>query len=221
MDDDDEWLPDKLMKQVECFTNTDDATALVSTGFLVVDDATGQTKTVLPRFRGRILKQLLKRNCVGTTSTVLCRRDVLLEIGMFDEALPAKQDVDLYIRIAQNYEFDFVAEPLVKFHRHDKGNIGTNLQGVLEAHEHFHEKHRTLLEREPKIYQYRLKWQGKLLLQFGPIGEARAVLKKAFELNPLDSSTAALLALSYLNPSFRNKLLRLNAAVDQAKAGQL
>lgn len=211
LDDDDEWLPDKLTKQVECFANVDDATALISTGFVIVDDVTGQIKTVLPQFRGWILSQLLKRNSVGTTSTVLCRRNVLLEIGMFDENLPAKQDIDLYIRIAKNYKFDFVAEPLVRFHRHAKGNIGTNLQGVLEAHEHFHKKHSLLLEQKPKIYQYRLKWQGRLLLQLGRTEEARGILKKAFKVNPLDFETAALLAFAHLKPSLRNKLLKLRS----------
>jgi glycosyltransferase involved in cell wall biosynthesis len=46
----------------------------------------------------------LRRNLIRMQATALFRRDVLIEIGAYDEKLERAEDYDLYLRIAQRYE---------------------------------------------------------------------------------------------------------------------
>jgi glycosyltransferase involved in cell wall biosynthesis len=47
----------------------------------------------------------LMLTCWPLTSTVMVRRDIFDHVGMFDEALPKGEDWDLWLRIANQYEF--------------------------------------------------------------------------------------------------------------------
>ena len=119
LDDDDEWLPDKLARQLDLAqSNREDELPVIYTGEEYVD-ATGCVLRVLqPRKQGRILKDLLFGNYVGSTSTVLAARGALLAAGGFDENQRSCQDWDLWIRLAERSPFDAVQEPLVKRYVH-------------------------------------------------------------------------------------------------------
>ncbi len=56
----------------------------------------------------------------------MIRRDVLEEVGLFDESIPMSIDYDLWLRIALRYHFDFVDEPLVLY-RTGHANLLTRL----------------------------------------------------------------------------------------------
>ena len=49
------------------------------------------------------------------------------QVGLWDENLPAFQDVDLWLRIAKQFEFAIVHEPLVLFHFHTSNRITLTL----------------------------------------------------------------------------------------------
>src|SRR5207244_13028513 len=71
---------------------------------------------------------------VMTTGALLCRRDALIGVGAFDEALPAFQDCDLCIRLSAVSEMACVQESLLLVH--DSAHwtrIGSDLRNVLEG----------------------------------------------------------------------------------------
>ena len=117
LDDDDEWLPDKLAQQMALMQDTAGRNwPVVYTGEQYVG-ADGSTVRVLrPTRQGDILCDLLFGNYIGSTSTVLAARSALLAVGGFDEALRSCQDWDLWIRLAGKRPFSVVPAPLVRRH---------------------------------------------------------------------------------------------------------
>ncbi len=66
-----------------------------------------------------VLRQLLIRNEVGGTSMTILKRKTLLELGGFDETMPALEDWELWIRVAKTGgRFLFVDKMLTRYH-HD------------------------------------------------------------------------------------------------------
>jgi hypothetical protein len=59
---------------------------------------------------------LLRRNVIHGTSGVMLRRAVAERVGFFDEGIPAIEDYDYWLRVAEHFEVDFVSEPLIRYH---------------------------------------------------------------------------------------------------------
>ena len=129
LDDDDEWLPEKLSKQVQVLLSSPPEVACVYTGWLDVDRSTGSILAKhIPSKRGNLSKGLTAENSVGSTSAVLLKRACLRKVGLFDEDLPCSQDYDLWIRLSKEFLFECVPEPLFKYCIH-QNKISTNLDG--------------------------------------------------------------------------------------------
>lgn len=112
LDADDTWDPTKLEKQFEVFECGDDSLGLVYTGF-VQYELDGTEWERYPESKGYIYDEELERDRVHPTSTVMVRRECLDRVGGFDASLPSRQDYDLWIRITEHYEVDYVDEILV------------------------------------------------------------------------------------------------------------
>jgi glycosyltransferase involved in cell wall biosynthesis len=131
LDADDIWKPTKLKKQREVFEDCDDQLALVYTGFIQYE-LDGSEWERYPKARGDIYLEELERDRVHPTSTVIVRRDVLEELGGFDTDLPSRQDYDLWIRIAEHYEVDYVDEILVD-KREQPDSISKDFESRIEG----------------------------------------------------------------------------------------
>src|SRR5262249_23269523 len=130
LDDDDEWLPDKLRKQMEILVASLPEVGGVYTGCLDVDKVSGKViRQRIPTKRGNLSRELLIENCVGGTSAMLLRKVCLQKVGLFDETLPRSQDYDLWIRISREFLFECAQEPLFKYNVHGK-KISTDLRAV-------------------------------------------------------------------------------------------
>jgi glycosyltransferase involved in cell wall biosynthesis len=93
LDDDDEWLPDRLGQMV--------AALGPNIGFVAASDiieCDDGTRHVARRPAHITHDALLRRNIVG--NQVLTRRADILACGGFDESLAASQDYDLWIRLS-------------------------------------------------------------------------------------------------------------------------
>ena len=119
LDDDDEWLPAKLSKQIQVLLSSPPEVGCVYTGYLDVDRSTGRILAVhIPRKRGNLAKSLMAENCVGSASAAVLKRTCFKKVGLFDEDLPCSQDYDLWIRISKEFLFEYVPEPLFKYSIH-------------------------------------------------------------------------------------------------------
>jgi glycosyltransferase involved in cell wall biosynthesis len=114
-DSDDEWLPDKLEKQVHIIENSDADVGVVYSSFLKIKD--DKEKQLIPgtkklKLDGDILRSLSRGNVVGSP-TMLIRKEVFDSVGMFDEKLIQVEDWDFVLRVSEKYKFRFIKAPLV------------------------------------------------------------------------------------------------------------
>ncbi len=129
LDSDDEWLPEKLERQLAWLDGDGDPkTALVYCPYY--RQGTGGECVVRPKReprQGDALDALLTGKGIPTTSAYLVRRSALLAIGGFDETLASAQDLDLLLRLAQaSHRFAVVPEPLFVKHDHGGRQIATD-----------------------------------------------------------------------------------------------
>ena len=155
LDDDDEWLPIKVERQLAVLKDYD--------AVLCGSDATrsrhGSSKNVLPLSPNHFRRSPF---AVGGTGLLMARAVVVKDI-LFDEALPRCQDWDMFIRIANKYRVAYMNEPLLRYNRgpHDRISNGIlNLPPAeLEKRLCMLNKHRTFFGK----YWYKNHLCGMLL----------------------------------------------------------
>ncbi len=118
LDDDDEWLPKKLEKQVKLLQCSSSKVGLVYCWANYFNND-GEYLNHAPNLKGNIFKDVLDKQPIGNSSTILIRKEVISEIGLFDISLPRGNDGDFIRRICKNYEVDFIPKFLVKVHTND------------------------------------------------------------------------------------------------------
>lgn len=154
LDDDDEWLPNKIEKQIVRFD--DPNIALVYCGSQSINDNDGTThirKTLY--FSGNVYNELMRRNFVGSTSFPLIRKNCLEEIGGFDVEMQSSQDYDVWLRLALKYAVEYVPEPLVVYHNHVGDRISLNLQKRIAGKERINFKHAKYINENDEVWWYR------------------------------------------------------------------
>jgi len=102
-DSDDQWMLDKLEKQMKVFEDNTEIDIVFSRIQKNGDISTAFPKRDITRSQN-IYTELLKDNYIGTVTAVI-RKEKLKEVGGFDQSLPRLQDWDLFIRLAQNAKF--------------------------------------------------------------------------------------------------------------------
>lgn len=142
LDDDDEWLPDKLDKQISQLRHQPATVGWAYSGYLDVDEVTGKILSEQWREKkGNIYNDLMVENCVGSASTVVIRKECFNAVGMFDETLPCSEDYDLWIRIGKEFEIECVSEPLFKYSIH-QSKITTDSGAQARGIELMRQKHK-------------------------------------------------------------------------------
>ncbi len=197
LDDDDEWLPEKIVKQVEVLENNRNI-VVVYTGFLIKDskkrDYLGRSKQMK---EGNIYDDLLAENCVGTTSTVLIRMKELKNSCMFDERMPSCQDWDLWLSLSSMYEFAHIPEPLVIYSLHNK-RISTDSTATLRGRELLLEKYESDIGQDNKVLAKHHLRIGISNCQTGNRRKGRRYILSSLKENPFSLEGIATLCASFL-----------------------
>ena len=117
LDADDLWTSDKLEKQVRCM-ETDSNVGLVHCWINFIDDQGKITGSMKTHGKGEVWSQVAVYNPVRCCSTPLVRRECFDKVGVFDSTLRSSDDWDMWIRIAAEYPFAVLDEPLVYYRQH-------------------------------------------------------------------------------------------------------
>jgi glycosyltransferase involved in cell wall biosynthesis/GT2 family glycosyltransferase len=124
LDSDDLWHPEKLARQIELFSEKERAPGLVHCGIIEIDER-GRLigRELLPWMRGNLFDSMLNEfyHILGSCSAALIPRELLLQVGGFDENLQIGEDCDLFFRLARVAPVDYVPEALTYLRRHPKG----------------------------------------------------------------------------------------------------
>lgn len=206
LDSDDEWLSDKLRKQMDRFKISSKKVGVIYCGRCRVWDETQEVaERVIPSLRGDLFVNLLM-GCFVQGSTPVIRRDCFRKTGLFDEALPSNHDWDMWIRLSRYYEFDFIPQVLVKYHLHG-AQMTTDLDAKMRSREAILRKYRVDLSKYPSILSSHLSVLGKLSSIKDNRKAASMYFWKAIELNPFYWANYLHLLLSILAPRTHRKVI--------------
>lgn len=181
LDDDDEWMPDKLEKQMAKFMIVKKEVGLIYCGTRILE-GNRVLVTYYPVEKGDLRTRLLLGTTIGGTDPALVKKECFDEVGLFDENLKSCQDWDMWKRISEKYEFDFVPEILVNLHSH-KHRISTDLASMIPGRTAMIRKHEEELRKYPDIYVVHLKRLGKLHALNGTWKESLSWFRKAVAVN--------------------------------------
>jgi teichuronic acid biosynthesis glycosyltransferase TuaG len=122
LDADDEWLPEKLARQLEFMESL--SSSFSYTDSYLVRDGRRQRYSALARpFRGQILEPLIDDwldQAFITINTVVASRALLQSVGGFETGLPtgSNEDYGLWLKLAlRGTRFDYLDEPLASYYR--------------------------------------------------------------------------------------------------------
>ena len=118
LDADDEWLNNKLSKQIPVIDSHPEMSFISCGGEAIAPDGSVIATFGLDRpscSSGDFWRALRAKSQVAKPS-VVARRAKLLELGGFDEALKISGDQDMWIKLALSGEVGFIAEVLIRVH---------------------------------------------------------------------------------------------------------
>lgn len=208
LDDDDEWLPEKLERQVGILDNSPSNVGLVYTGTLSVDLATGGLiETTIPRYKGNVLNDLVFLNFIPTSS-VLARRECFTKVGLFDENLSYGEDFDLWIRISTEFLIDYIQDPLAIHKDHPQTTTANNKKVAVNVRRIL-DKHSALFASNKKGLSNYLLMMGTAYCYDGNLSEGRKAIADAIKAQPLDLRLYYNLALTLIGPGMYRNIKRL------------
>ncbi|MBO0349486.1 glycosyltransferase [Phormidium pseudopriestleyi FRX01] len=105
LDADDLWTPDKLEAQLTALKTHPQADIAYSWSDCIDESSRFLRRGGHITINGDGLPKLLMMDILENGSNPLIRRQALIEVGGFDESLPAGQDWDFYLRLAVKHSF--------------------------------------------------------------------------------------------------------------------
>lgn len=121
LDADDIFLPDKIHMQLDLMQDNS-SVGLVHTGVNWINE-NGEIfkvdfKTSIHDKEEQIF-QLLIANYI-TSSSVMIRRDVFRDVGLFNEKLKYAEDYEMWLRIIRNFRIEVISQPLICYRWHGR-----------------------------------------------------------------------------------------------------
>lgn len=160
LDSDDEWLPEKLNRQIYFFNQHPDFLICQTNEIWIRNGKRVNPMKKHQKYGGHIFEKCLPLSVVSP-SCVMMRREFFRHVGFFDESLPACEDYDLWLRTSMRFPIGLLDEPsVIKYGGHldqrshqfeviDRFRI-KSLRKLLESHQLLDEQRRLVLEELAK-----------------------------------------------------------------------
>jgi glycosyltransferase involved in cell wall biosynthesis len=185
LDCDDFWHPEKLTKQIPLFQNRPQL-GLVFSDTEIRHQGSGKITTYFYSHqykppRGRIFSALLLHYSIPMLTTVVKAESLRAMDSWFDDEYRVCDDFDFFMRIAYDWECDYIDEPLashlvheeaatVKFHRFGAIELKQTIQKFGRRHPDFEKRYANELKQFHKRVSF---MQGKSYWQAGDRKAAR------------------------------------------------
>ena len=131
LDDDDEFLPQKIEKQLSFYKKNKNNNIAMVYCFAEMINVNGSSYIYNREINGNNIISHVN-NCIAATSWWLCPKEKLLEVGCFED-ISSRQDASLLLKfLLKGYEFYCIPEILLKYYWHDSnsGISKTNCKSV-------------------------------------------------------------------------------------------
>lgn len=153
-DDDDEWLPEKLEKQLEILEKSSNRVGMVYSDMWKISPE-GRRYFHSPRFLpsdGNVYRQALAYGLefIGLGSVIL-RRECFDRIGLFDLNLGCFIDLELFIRISKYYCLHHINEPLVNYYS-SRASVSSDPRRHINARLYIMKKYWSDLKKDDRAY---------------------------------------------------------------------
>ncbi|MCK4918258.1 MAG: glycosyltransferase family 2 protein [Candidatus Pacebacteria bacterium] len=192
LDDDDEFYPEKLKKQLEIMKKFGKQ---IDYTFCLADIYSQQTgdfsytqKYDLEEGTGSFFEEALSMNMAVATPSIFCKREKALEIGVFDVTFPNAEDRDFFIRLSKNSKGFFLNQSLVKvnFSDSEKVRLSGNLEFRIKGREKLLEKYNYDLTKRPKVLAKHLLLLAFLCQKNNDFKKANDLFFRGWKLNKRD-----------------------------------
>lgn len=215
-DSDDQWLPEKLEKQIQYFDSASPDVGVVYSCLLRMNGS--RTVHIPPekigRMEGDIHRDICKGNFIAMPA-VLVKKECFAKAGIFDDHLHQYEDWDMWIRISKYYHFGFIDEPLVISY-FTPGSV--NEKGVVsevQAARLILEKHHEEYRKDKTVMAYLQFSIGNRLCQTGFIEQGRRYLISAVQRKPMCPKYCTALFLSLFgHKTYRRFVKAKNSMLD-------
>lgn len=183
LDDDDEWLPEKLAIQVGALQTAPVDVGFSATAVINVFD-TFERATAIEEGITDFSEIALRRFKGFLTSTLMVRRGVFEKTGGFDGSLPSHQEAELIIRITRHYRGVGISTPLTRMNMSSQhSHIGQDLNRRIKGKEMVMAKHEALFSVRPKLLAQHLYWLGLWYRDTGRSDDARKAFRRAWNVH--------------------------------------
>ncbi|ARV61765.1 family 2 glycosyl transferase [Nostocales cyanobacterium HT-58-2] len=166
IDADDIWYPTKLEKQVQCMLESDLSVGLVYAWSAFIDEEDtiiGEYASFyylnIPSIEGYVYPAMLFVNLIGNASVPLIRRECFDKVGLYNCNLRKQnaqgcEDWDIYLRIAEVYQFRVVQEFLIGY-RQVIGSMSRSYHAMARSYDLVMADSK---KRHPEIPNYIYDW---------------------------------------------------------------
>lgn len=212
LDDDDEWLPEKLALQVSKLDESGEDTALVYCGQYWIDDRDNTCREVHKSFPGDdVRKELMRYNVMGSPSLVMMRTKYLAEIRGFDPELTNGEDWEVWQKLLEHHEAAYIDLPLVRYHVNHPAirryDAAQRTDKIIREINHVLAKNNDYYSRNKYAYWIKQSCLISLYKQRGDYALSFKAWLKAVSLQPLRvPGNIRLLASAWLNLRVNDKM---------------
>lgn len=149
LDGDDLYLPNKLSTHIDVLDRNPSVGVIYSASQALRDDGTPTWLTISGKpLYSDSLQSLLCKNFVGHGSNGIFRKEIIAEIGDFDESLKSVEDLDFWLRLAGT-RWKFYRVPSVQcYYRVRPAGLSFNLDRMQETQE---QVMRSAYQRNPQL----------------------------------------------------------------------
>jgi glycosyltransferase involved in cell wall biosynthesis len=185
LDSDDLWDRRKLEAQLAVM-QTHSPCQWSYTGFTNVDESGGVLPTEIHRrwvpCDGGIFERMLNGEVSLRTPCVLATRQLLMEVGGFDESIPSGEDYDLWYRLALRSDIAVINEPLVKV-RHHRENHSADWSSAYVGQDHTFTKLQRLVDppRRARVRRERARNALRLAYRHAVLRNRAGVFRALFD----------------------------------------
>jgi glycosyltransferase involved in cell wall biosynthesis len=187
-DSDDEWMPDKLSKQMDLIQQSPMDVGMIYSDMLRFYEDGRRKYFYAPDVKkGIVVNEKNNYQVYGIgQQTTLIKKDCFEKIGLFDTSMPRFIDLEFFIRLTLNYNALRIPEPLVYFY--ETTGISSNYESLIKARKLLLEKYRDYLKDDN---HFKAREYIRIAEAYLKIENFRGAMKyygKSFRLSPISKS---------------------------------
>jgi len=198
LDDDDEWYPDKIEKQVSRLDDT--GLDICYTGVERIGPHGELRSTTIPDVEGDARPRALRGSIIGP-SVFMLSFEAFDTVGGFDDEIPYWEDWDFFLRLSKEYYFTGVHETLTKTHAGADDRLSDSFELAKQGGEYLLNKHCPIeydgLFSTTRRFKSRV-WQGvgRSALMNGHYSDSRRFFRLSLRQWPFDTQLIIYTGLS-------------------------